>query len=49
MFLTKEILSMRLNTIHNLYFYLELMRKMREAIKEDRFSEFKKSWEDIEW
>ena len=27
-------------TVHNLYFYLGLMRKMREAIFEDRFKEF---------
>jgi queuine tRNA-ribosyltransferase len=49
MFLTREIFSMRLNTIHNLFFYLEFFRKMREAIKEDRFLEFKKRWEDIKW
>ena len=27
-------------TVHNLYFYLDLMRKMREAILEDRTTEF---------
>jgi queuine tRNA-ribosyltransferase len=41
LYLAREILSMRLNTIHNLYFYLEFFRKMREAIKEDRFGEFR--------
>jgi queuine tRNA-ribosyltransferase len=49
LFLSREILSMRLNTIHNLYFYLEFFRKMRRAIEEDRFREFKSSWEDIQW
>ena len=35
-----EILSARLNTIHNLYYYQDLMRGIREAISEDRFDEF---------
>lgn len=45
LFLAKEILSMRLNTIHNLYFYLDFFRKMREAISANKFIEFKKKWE----
>jgi queuine tRNA-ribosyltransferase len=49
LYLAREILSMRLNTLHNLYFYLEFMRKMREAIAGDRFPEFKRRWEDTEW
>ncbi|MBF0464088.1 MAG: tRNA guanosine(34) transglycosylase Tgt [Nitrospirae bacterium] len=40
----REILSMRLNTIHNLHFYLDLMDKIRTAIKEHRFYDFKKNW-----
>ncbi|MBI4824592.1 MAG: tRNA guanosine(34) transglycosylase Tgt [Nitrospirae bacterium] len=47
MFLSKEILSMRLNTIHNLYFYMEFFRQMRDSIKEDRFMEFKRKWQSI--
>jgi len=35
-----EILSARLNTLHNLYFYQSLMRKMREALAAGRFAEF---------
>ncbi len=35
-----EILGSRLNTIHNLYYFQELMRGMREAIEENRFTEF---------
>ncbi|MBC8440440.1 MAG: tRNA guanosine(34) transglycosylase Tgt [Deltaproteobacteria bacterium] len=38
---SRELLSYRLNTIHNIYYYLDLMEKMREAIKKDRFLEFK--------
>ena len=36
----KEMLGARLNTIHNLYFYQELMRDIRLAIMEDRFDRF---------
>ena len=44
LFLAKEILSMRLNTIHNLYFYIDFFRKMREAINKGQFKEFKDRW-----
>jgi len=36
-----EILGARLATIHNLYYYLTLMREMREAIAADRFDAFR--------
>jgi len=36
LFLAREILAYRLNTIHNLYHYARLMREMREAIRENR-------------
>ena len=35
-----EILGARLNTIHNLHFYLDLMRQAREAITAGRFGAF---------
>ena len=35
-----EILGARLNTIHNLHYYLQLMREMRAAIDADRFQTF---------
>jgi len=35
-----EILGARLNTIHNLHFYLELMRGARAAIEAGQFGEF---------
>ena len=47
LFLAKEILSMRLNTIHNLYFYLDFFRKMRDAIKRKQFAEFNNKWESL--
>ena len=41
LFKAKEMLAMRLSVIHNLYFYNELVKKIRDAIEEDRFSEFR--------
>ncbi|QJR15972.1 tRNA guanosine(34) transglycosylase Tgt [Usitatibacter palustris] len=35
-----EILGARLNTIHNLHYYLDLMREMRKAIEGGLWSEF---------
>jgi queuine tRNA-ribosyltransferase len=35
-----EILGCRLNTIHNLHFYLDLMRSIRAAIVEGRYAAF---------
>ena len=38
----KEMLGMRLCVLHNLYFYNHLMKDIRGAIDEGRYSEFKK-------
>jgi len=37
---TNEILGARLNTIHNLTYYLELMRGLREAIEAGTLADF---------
>lgn len=37
---TGEILGARLNTIHNLHYYLQLMREMRAAIDAERFQAY---------
>ncbi len=37
---SKEILGARLNTIHNLHYYLKLMSEVRDAIDADRFHAF---------
>jgi len=37
-----EPLGVRLNSLHNVAFYLNLMRDIRKAIEEDHFAEFKK-------
>jgi queuine tRNA-ribosyltransferase len=42
MFMSREILSMRLNSLHNLHFYLEFFRRMREAINNGNFDQFRK-------
>ncbi|WP_426116666.1 tRNA guanosine(34) transglycosylase Tgt [Massilia sp. PWRC2] len=38
---SKEILGARLNTIHNLHYYLKIMQEMRDAIDGDRFQAFR--------
>jgi len=39
-----EMLGSRLNTIHNLHYYLNLMAQMREAIEHGEFESFKKAF-----
>lgn len=39
-----EILYSYLGTYHNVYFIENLMRQVKEAIKEDRFKKLKKEW-----
>ena len=44
LFICGELLSSRLNSLHNLSFYLRLMGQMREAILENRFDDWVKSF-----
>ena len=44
LFNAEEMLGLILLSFHNVYFFLELMRKIREAIGQDRFVEFKKEF-----
>ena len=39
-----EVLALRLGTIHNLFFYLHLMKEIRASIEQGRFKEFKKEF-----
>jgi queuine tRNA-ribosyltransferase len=39
-----EILGARLNTVHNLHFYLDLMRQARAAIADGRFAAFREGF-----
>ena len=40
----KEILGLRLNTIHNLYYYHDLMLSIRESIRNNKFDDFIKEF-----
>jgi queuine tRNA-ribosyltransferase len=42
LFNASELLALRLGTIHNLFYYLNLMRGIRSSIEQGRFVEFKK-------
>jgi queuine tRNA-ribosyltransferase len=38
------VLSAILASIHNVHFYLNMMKEIRTAIEEDRFSEYKRGF-----
>jgi len=40
LYLAEEILAMRLNTVHNLHFYLNFMGEIRQAIAEERLKDW---------
>jgi queuine tRNA-ribosyltransferase len=44
LFMAKELLAYRLNTIHNLHYYMGFMAEVRKAIQEDRFEEFRQTF-----
>jgi len=44
LYLTHEINSSILNTIHNVHFYLDFMQKIRYSIKLNQFQEFKENF-----
>lgn len=44
LFICGEVLSARLNTLHNLTYYLNLMTQMRTAILENRFDDWVKTF-----
>ena len=44
LFRSREITYFRLATIHNLHYYLNLMREVRKAILEDKFQEYKREF-----
>jgi queuine tRNA-ribosyltransferase len=46
LFKAKEALGMRLAVLHNLYFYNELMQKIRDALDEGRYEEFYHKYKD---
>ena len=44
LYIAGELLYHQLTTYHNVFFILELMKKIREAIKNNNLSNFKKQW-----
>jgi queuine tRNA-ribosyltransferase len=44
LFNANEVLALRLGTVHNVFFYLELMRNVRKSIVEGRFRDFKREF-----
>lgn len=44
LYIAEELLYYHLATVHNLYFILDLMKKFREAIKNNSLSKLKKQW-----
>ncbi|MCX5696427.1 MAG: tRNA guanosine(34) transglycosylase Tgt, partial [Candidatus Omnitrophica bacterium] len=44
LFNADEILGLRLVSLHNVQFFLRIMRDTREAIAQDRFTEFRKEF-----
>jgi len=46
LFNTEEILGLRLTSLHNVYFYVNLLDRIRKAIRQGRFLELKKEFKD---
>jgi queuine tRNA-ribosyltransferase len=44
LFMTNEMLGARLNTLHNLWYYAQLMNELREAIRQDRLSTYRREF-----
>ena len=47
LFKAREALGMRLAVLHNLYFYNDLMQKIRDALDEGRYEEFYHEYKDL--
>jgi queuine tRNA-ribosyltransferase len=44
LYVVKDMLGPRLNTVHNLYYFADLMRRIRESIQQDRFVAFRQAF-----
>lgn len=44
LFMAKELLAYRLNTIHNVHYYMRFMADIRRAIEENRFTDFRQAF-----
>ena len=46
LFVAEEMLAMRLAVMHNLYFYNKLMERIRQALDEGTFSQFRAEYSE---
>ena len=46
LFVAEEMLAMRLSVMHNLYFYNKLMERIRQALDEGSFAEFRREYSE---
>jgi queuine tRNA-ribosyltransferase len=44
LYVVKDMLGPRLNTLHNLYYFADLMKRIRESIQHDRFAAFRQAF-----
>jgi queuine tRNA-ribosyltransferase len=44
LYLARELLAYRLNTIHNIHYYISFIRNLRTAIVADEFDSFRKDF-----
>jgi queuine tRNA-ribosyltransferase len=44
LFISREMLGVRLNTVHNLWYYGRLMSELRQAVRENRFEDYRKEF-----
>jgi queuine tRNA-ribosyltransferase len=42
--MARELLAYRLNTIHNVYFFIDFVKRMRQAILSDGFESFRRDF-----
>ena len=47
LYIARELLSYRLNTLHNLTFFSQMMERSRQAIREGRFAAFRREMEAV--
>lgn len=44
LYMARELLAYRLNSIHNVHYYIQLMGRMRKSIKEGQYDKFRKDF-----
>jgi len=44
LYMARELLAYRLNTIHNIHYFISFMKQMRQAILADKFESFRKDY-----